>query len=172
MVIKLNRDNFKWTNGRGHDQKPILYSQKNNTLGLGKNPHSSDQWWLKAFDAQLSTLSVSTAQDNSITVKQTAPAATALGMARTASYYIRFVKGGVLTGSLEKPIAVEESKPEIKPEIEEVKTKLKKKKEGKKKKGGKGGNGEKVEKQAKEERRARKRMKRLVEKELAALKMS
>jgi hypothetical protein len=35
MPIKLHRDQFRWTNGRGHDQKPVLYSQKANTYGLG-----------------------------------------------------------------------------------------------------------------------------------------
>lgn len=35
MPIQLNRDQFRWTNGRGHNQKPILYAQKTNTRGLG-----------------------------------------------------------------------------------------------------------------------------------------
>ncbi|KAF8254165.1 hypothetical protein K440DRAFT_618818 [Wilcoxina mikolae CBS 423.85] len=38
MPIKLHRDQFRWTNGRGHDQKPVLYSQKTNTHGLGIFP--------------------------------------------------------------------------------------------------------------------------------------
>lgn len=110
------------------------------------------------------------------------PISTALGMEKMSKYYIRFVRGGVLEGGLEKVIA-EESVEDISTGSEEER-KLERKREKKvdkdrrKKRKGGGKPDEKRKKrpateqkeESKEERRERKRLKRLVEKELALLK--
>ena len=95
MALKsTTRDSFKWTNGRGHNQKPILYTIKNNvfphpayplitkikltilnsvqTLGLGKSLYQAqtDNWWERAFDNSLKSLAVSQSTDGGIRVVQ------------------------------------------------------------------------------------------------------
>ncbi|KAF8427526.1 hypothetical protein EV426DRAFT_411492 [Tirmania nivea] len=110
MALKnLTRDSFKWTNGRGHDQKPILYSVKNNSLGLGKSLHvaQTDNWWERAFDNSLKSLSVSKTQDGGIKVVQEEVKGGGVGLKQVVvmgkgSYAdrIKFVRGGLLEGTL------------------------------------------------------------------------
>ncbi|KAH8150020.1 uncharacterized protein LAJ45_05706 [Morchella importuna] len=177
MPIKFTKDHFKWTNGRGLTQRPILYSQKKNTYGLGKKEHSSDQWWEKAFDNQLKNLDVSGGgASGEVTVKQTAPISTAIGMEKMAKYYIRFVKGGILEGEVEKMVKEVEEIPEDISTASEAERKLQGKKEKRAKKEKKSKRDKKrktgaVKVESKEERRGRKRLKRLVQKELELLKI-
>ncbi|RPB20814.1 hypothetical protein L211DRAFT_495211 [Terfezia boudieri ATCC MYA-4762] len=110
MALKnLTRESFKWTNGRGHDQKPILYSVKNNSLGLGKSIHvaQTDNWWERAFDNSLKSLSVSETQDGGIQVVQEEVKSGGIGLKQVVSMGkgryvegIKFVKGGLLEGTL------------------------------------------------------------------------
>jgi hypothetical protein len=79
-----------------------------NCVPLGKKQHTSDHWWAAAFDKQLKSLDVSQ-KSGEVTVKQTAPAP--LVMAAAERYYIRFVPGGVLTGSVETPLLPPSSSP-------------------------------------------------------------
>lgn len=108
------------------------------------------------------------------------PISTAIGMEKLSKFYIRFVRGGVLRGDVERVIP-EESVGDISTGSEEER-KLERKREKKIDKGNKGrDNGKTDEKrrkrtlikpkeESKEERREKKRLKRLVEKELALLK--
>ncbi|KAA8904536.1 hypothetical protein FN846DRAFT_907739 [Sphaerosporella brunnea] len=193
MPMKLHRDQFRWKNGRGHDQKPILYSQKANTYGLGKKQHDSDQWWTKAFDNQLKSLDVSNSTSGEVTVKQTVTNATPLGMAITSRYYIKFVSGGILKGDVETAVEEKELDTDKKSE-EKEKTVVKKEKKEKKEKKKTSKNsssrssqesssiaeGKRIEKNEKNkkkrkaeetraERKGKKRLKRLLEKEMASL---
>ncbi|KAI5844017.1 hypothetical protein DFP73DRAFT_74902 [Morchella snyderi] len=177
MPIKFTKDHFKWTNGRGLTQRPILYSQKKNTYGLGKKEHSSDQWWEKAFDNQLKNLDVSGGgASGEVTVTQTAPISTAIGMEKMAKYYIRFVKGGILEGEVEKMVKEVEEIPEDISTASEAERKLQRKKERREKREKKSKRDKRrktgaVKEESKEERRERKRLKRLVQKELELLKI-
>lgn len=106
------------------------------------------------------------------------PISTAIGMEKLSKYYIRFVRGGVLKGDVEKVIP-EESVEDISTGSEEER-KRERKPEKKTDKDTKKGNcnGETDKKRRKqtpikrkeEERREKRRLKRLVEKELALLK--
>ncbi|RPB04502.1 hypothetical protein L873DRAFT_1786290 [Choiromyces venosus 120613-1] len=172
MPIKLKKEDFLWTNGRGHNQKPILYSQKLNNYGIGKKQHSSDQWWEKAFDNQLKNLDVASA-DGEVTVTQTVKNVTPVGLERIARFYIQFVRGGVLHG--DKEIAEVEGDDEdisTGSEIERKSVRKEKKekesKDGRKEKGGK--DGKRKGREEKEKRKERKLLKRMVKKEMAALK--
>ncbi|PWW75047.1 hypothetical protein C7212DRAFT_282278 [Tuber magnatum] len=171
MPIKVTREDFLWTNGRGHNQKPILYSQKLNNYGIGKKQHSSDLWWEKAFDNQLKNLDVASA-GGEVTVTQIAKNVTPIGLERIARFYIRFVRGGVLHGG--KEIAG------TKRDGEEVATgsgverkrgdekRERKIRDGQKEKGSK--DGKRKVKEENEKRKERKLLKRMVKKEMAALK--
>lgn len=109
------------------------------------------------------------------------PISTAIGMEKLSKYYIRFVRGGVLKGDVEKVIP-EESVEDISTGSEEERKRERKpeKKTDKDAKKGKGNSktDEKRKKrtpikrkeESKEERREKRRLKRLVEKELALLK--
>ncbi|KAJ9151810.1 hypothetical protein NKR23_g2733 [Pleurostoma richardsiae] len=82
--------------------RPILVSRKNDTRGIGKKSHAtSDQWWLNAFDEQLKSMEVSATKG----VVVTAAAATKLesiaaGTGKYRGLYSRFVRGGLLDGTL------------------------------------------------------------------------
>lgn len=144
---------------------------------LGKKEHSSDQWWEKAFDNQLKNLDVSGGgASGEVTVKQTAPISTAIGMEKMAKYYIRFVKGGILEGEVEKMVKEVEEIPEDISTASEAERKLQRKKEKRARKEKKCKRDKKrktgaVKEESKEERRERKRLKRLVQKELELLKI-
>ncbi|KAI5781813.1 hypothetical protein EDC01DRAFT_665039 [Geopyxis carbonaria] len=173
MAIKLRREQFKWTNGRGHNQKPILYSQKTNTYGLGKKEHNSDQWWTTAFDNQLKSLDVSSSSKGEVIVKQTATA-TPLSMERKSRYYIRFVPGGVLApGIAEKPktMGKVETNATATPVSSEDERKRRDKTKGKDKTKRKDKSTKRKSKKDEtvEERKERKKLKRMVAKEMAIL---
>lgn len=142
----------------------------------GKKEHSSDQWWEKAFDNQLKNLDVSGGASGDVTVKQTAPLSSAMGMEKMAKYYIRFVKGGILEGEIEKMVKEVEEIPEDISTSSEAERRLQRKKEKKAKKEKKSKRDKKrktstVKEESKEERRERKRLKRLVRKELELLRV-
>lgn len=106
------------------------------------------------------------------------PISTAIGMEKLSKYYIRFVRGGVLKGDVERAI-LEESAGDISTGSEEER-KLERKQEKKpdtdvkkrKETGEKRKRRTPIEQkeESKEERKGRRRLKRLVEKELALLK--
>ncbi|KAF8473534.1 hypothetical protein BDZ91DRAFT_714879 [Kalaharituber pfeilii] len=110
MALKaLTRDSFKWANGRGHDQKPILYSAKDNSLGLGKALYTAqtDNWWERAFDNSLKSLSVTQSSDGNIKVVQEDVANGGIGLKQLVALGkgkykegIKFVKGGLLEGTI------------------------------------------------------------------------
>ncbi|KAG0138147.1 hypothetical protein HOY82DRAFT_666681 [Tuber indicum] len=168
MPIKVTREDFLWTNGRGHNQKPILYSQKLNNYGIGKKQHSSDQWWEKAFDSQLKNLDVASV-GGEVTVTQTAKNVTPIGLERIARFYIRFVRGGVLHGGKEIAGAERDGKEVAARSGVERKSKTvkKKRKNERKEKGGK--DGKRKRKEEDEKRKERKLLRRLVKEEMAAL---
>ncbi|KAI5858790.1 hypothetical protein BZA05DRAFT_432645 [Tricharina praecox] len=188
MPIKLHRDQFRWTNGRGHDQKPVLYSQKANQHGLGKKEHNADDWWAKAFDNQLKSLDVCNSSTGEVTVKQTKMTATPIGMHIANRYYIKFVPGGVLKGDVET--AQEEAAAAAAVVAEEKRAQEKKDKKARKEKKDKkssrssrestadgGRRKEKKQKKSKvdetrDERKEKRRLKRLLEKEMALLQMT
>jgi len=115
-----------------------------------------------------------------VTVKQTQTAATPLGMSIVSKYSIRFVPGGVLTGSLERPRAEETVG---KGEDRTTSKERKKDKKGKRtsvrsSRESSTDRGKKKEKKRKasdkkragrEERKKEKRLRRLLEKEMASL---
>src|SRR5690606_7807379 len=79
----------------GHKTKPLLYTLKNNTHGLGISPHSSqvDQWWERAFDKQLSDMKVNTdGKGITVTTKKSEM------VLRTTGRWISFVSAGKLGG--------------------------------------------------------------------------
>lgn len=108
------------------------------------------------------------------------PISTAIGMEKLSKYYIRFVRGGVLKGDVERVI-LEERAGDISTGSEEER-KLERKREKKtdmdvkRKENGKTGEKRKRQtpieqkEESKEERKGKRRLKRLVEKELALLK--
>ncbi|KAF8444243.1 hypothetical protein BDZ91DRAFT_853796 [Kalaharituber pfeilii] len=110
MALKtLTRDSFKWANGRGHEQKPILYSVKNNSLGLGKTLYTAqtDNWWERAFDNSLKSLSVTQSSNGSIKVMQEDVVNGGIGLKQLVvlgkgkyKEGIKFVKGGLLEGTI------------------------------------------------------------------------
>ncbi|KAG0640905.1 hypothetical protein HOY80DRAFT_956720 [Tuber brumale] len=167
MPIKVTREDFLWTNGRGHNQKPILYSQKLNNYGIGKKQHSSDQWWEKAFDNQLKNLNVASA-GGEVTVTQTAKNVTPIGLERIARFYIRFVRGGVLHGGKEITGAEQDGEEVTAGSgVERKSEREKKSKNGRKEKGSK--DGKRKRKEEDEKRKERKLLRRMVKEEMAAL---
>lgn len=87
--------------------RPILVSQKQNVLGLGKKAHrTSDMWWQNAFDKSLQGLD--TSKDGAVTQTVTNGA---LDMVRggggkwvgSGGLYACFVRGGALEGTVEVP---------------------------------------------------------------------
>lgn len=91
--------------------RPLLVSQKQNTLGVGKKQHrTSDMWWMNAFDKSLKGLD--TSQEG--TVVQTVTSG-ALDMVKkgggkwvgNGGLYSCFVRGETMVGSL-REVVVEE----------------------------------------------------------------
>lgn len=88
-------------------KRPILFSQKQNVLGVGTNTHrTSDQWWMNAFDQQLKGMEtveggtgviqkVKGGDLNKIQGKHTKYGAIGGG-----GLYSEFVSGGVLQGTI------------------------------------------------------------------------
>ena len=132
--------------------KPLLVSQKQNNLGLGKKQHkTSDMWWMNAFDSSLKGLDTSKQGQVVQTVTSSGLDMVAKGGAKwvgsKGGLYASFVRGECLSGTLT---------PESTDEVEEpLRKKRRRDEEGK---------------ESKEERRARKVAKKsLKEKELQDL---
>jgi nucleolar protein TMA23 len=131
--------------------KPLLVSQKQNNLGLGKKQHkTSDMWWMNAFDSSLKGLDTSKEGQVVQTVMSGGLDMVAKGGAKwvgsKGGLYASFVKGECLSGTIT---------PESNDGSEEPPSKKRKK--------------DKDGVESKEERRARKAAKRdLREKELRA----
>jgi nucleolar protein TMA23 len=122
--------------------KPLLVSQKQNNLGLGKKQHkTSDMWWMDAFDSSLKGLDTSKQGQVVQTVSSGGLDMVAKGGAKwvgsKGGLYASFVRGECLSGT-------------ITPESNEGSEELPRKKRRR---------GEN-EKESKEERRARKAAKR------------
>lgn len=82
--------------------KPILFSRKDNTKGLGVSQHfNPDQWWLNAFDEQLKGIET----DSKGRVQQTVTTGKldtiAPGSLGKYSVYTSFVSGGLLEGTVD-----------------------------------------------------------------------
>jgi len=107
--------------GKGHSlhstndsiglSRPLLVSQKQNTLGVGKKQHrTSDMWWMNAFDKSLQGLD--TSQEGVVVQTVTSGA---LDMVKkgggrwvgNGGLYSCFVRGETLVGSV-KEVVVEE----------------------------------------------------------------
>jgi nucleolar protein TMA23 len=131
--------------------KPLLVSQKQNNLGLGKKQHkTSDMWWMNAFDSSLKGLDTSKQGQVVQTVTSSGLDMVAKGGAKwvgsKGGLYASFVRGECLSGTLT---------PESNEESEESPRKKRRRYED--------------VKESKEERRARKASKRASrEKELRA----
>jgi nucleolar protein TMA23 len=91
--------------------RPLLVSQKQNTLGVGKKQHrTSDMWWMNAFDKSLQGLDTS----KEGTVVQTVTGG-GLDMVKkgggkyvgTGGLYACFVRGETLVGSVKEVVEVE-----------------------------------------------------------------
>lgn len=132
--------------------RPILVSQKQNTLGVGKKQHkTSDMWWMNAFDKSLKGLDTSKEGEVVQTVTSGALDMVAKGGGKWAGkqgLYSCFVKGETLVGSVEEFKRLAEGNKMIIAETEVTTTDGKKEKEAKK------------TMEAKEERRWRKLEKR------------
>lgn len=96
--------------GRGIT-RPILISQKQNVLGLGKKRHDAhaDQWWARVFDATLkginNTKDESTGKTEGISLGASAQALQMVGKGGAKwvgqrGLYSNFVKGKSLSGTL------------------------------------------------------------------------
>lgn len=102
--------------GKGHSlhatsdavglSRPLLVSQKQNTLGVGKKQHrTSDMWWMNAFDKSLKGLDTSKEGTVVQTVTSGALDMVAKGGGKWAGkqgLYSCFVKGETLVGSVEE----------------------------------------------------------------------
>lgn len=122
--------------------KPLLISQKQNNLGVGKKQHkTSDMWWMNAFDSSLKGLDTSKQGQVVQTVTSGGLDMVAKGGAKwvgsKGGLYASFVRGECLSGTLT---------PESNEESEEPERKRRKK--------------GKDEVESKEERRARKEARR------------
>ena len=84
--------------------RPLLVSQKQNTLGVGKKQHrTSDMWWMNAFDKSLQGLDTSTAGAVVQTVTNGGLDMVKKGGGRfvgSGGLYACFVKGETLLGSV------------------------------------------------------------------------
>jgi nucleolar protein TMA23 len=87
-------------------RRPLLVSQKQNTLGVGKKQHrTSDMWWQNAFDKSLKGLDTSVAGKVIQTVSNGGLDMVAKGGGKfvgTGGLYSCFVRGEVLGGTLEE----------------------------------------------------------------------
>lgn len=103
--------------GKGHSlhatsdavglSRPLLVSQKQNTLGVGKKQHkTSDMWWMNAFDKSLKGLDTSKEGQVVQTVTSGALDMFAKGGSKYAGgkggLYSCFIKGETLVGSVEE----------------------------------------------------------------------
>lgn len=179
MPISLSASQFLWSNGRGHNQKPLLYTLKNNTYGLGQNPHAihSDTWWENAFDKQLKGLDIKNEKGKEGGISVTS---TGVGLKQMVAFgegrWMRFVPGGVLGGtSGEHDALVKEKIQEaVDKKIREEKEKDKAKRREERaalKAAAKGKEGkDKEAKRLRKEERARRREKRAEKKEKKRLK--
>lgn len=106
-------------------------------LGLGRNPHTAqtDNWWEKAFDNSLKSLSVSstTAGEISVVANDVAHGGIGLkdlipmGPRRAFVQRIKFVEGGMLAGTIESGILKAAAEAEVgalagEMEVDEVKS--------------------------------------------------
>lgn len=150
--------------GKGHSlhstsdniglSRPLLVSQKQNTLGVGKKQHrTSDMWWMNAFDKTLKGLDTS----KEGVVVQTVNSG-GLDMAKkgggrfvgTGGLYACFVKGETLVGSV-KDVEAAKVELEIRVRVDKKAAKKAEKKADKRRR---------KECETKEERRKRKSEKR------------
>lgn len=86
--------------------KPLLLARKDDNSGIGSRHHTSDQWWLNAFDAQLKAAAgakPAAGADTLSSIKLGTAKYTAAG-----ALYARFVSGGMLAGTA---TATDESRP-------------------------------------------------------------
>ncbi|KFY10848.1 hypothetical protein V492_04811 [Pseudogymnoascus sp. VKM F-4246] len=124
--------------------RPLLVSQKQNTLGVGKKQHrTSDMWWMNAFDKSLQGLDTSKEGEVVQTVTGGGLDMVKKGGGKyvgTGGLYSCFVRGETLVGSVKEVVEVET----------EVEVKADKKADKKRRKEG----------ETKEERRQRKLEKR------------
>lgn len=135
--------------------RPLLVSQKANTLGLGKKQHkTADMWWMNAFDKSLKGLDTSAEGKVVQTVTNAGLDMVVKGGAKyvgnSGGLYASFVRGEPLSGT----ITPEESNSECANGGWETSSK-------KRRKGGEA-------KESKEERRARKAAKRALQAQEAA----
>jgi nucleolar protein TMA23 len=132
--------------------KPLLVSQKQNNLGLGKKQHkTSDMWWMNAFDSSLKGLDTTKQGQVVQTVTNGGLDMVVKGGAKwvggKGGLYASFVRGECLSGTIT---------PESNEGSEDTSGKKRRRHEG--------------EKEGKEERRARKAARRLLlENQLKAL---
>jgi nucleolar protein TMA23 len=85
--------------------KPLLVSQKQNNLGLGKKQHkTSDMWWMNAFDSSLKGLDTSKQGQVVQTVSSGGLDMVAKGGAKwvgsKGGLYASFVRGECLSGTI------------------------------------------------------------------------
>jgi nucleolar protein TMA23 len=96
--------------GKGHSlhptdnaiglSKPLLVGRKKDRTGVGQVlHHTSDQWWLHAFDQKLKGLDTSKRGALTQTVKQGKLDAVAVGRGKYAGLYADFVRGETLDGT-------------------------------------------------------------------------
>jgi nucleolar protein TMA23 len=132
--------------------RPLLVSQKQNTLGVGKKQHkTSDQWWMNAFDKSLKGLDATKEGTVVQTVNNGGLDMVAKGGSKfvgTGGLYSCFVRGETLVGSI--GVKDEVVKADLEKRVEEDK-KSEKTREKRRRKD---------DTESKEERRARKLEKR------------
>jgi nucleolar protein TMA23 len=109
--------------------KPLLISQKQNNLGLGKKQHkTSDMWWMNAFDSSLKSLDTSKKGSVVQTVTSGGLDMVAKGGAKwvgsKGGLYANFVRGECLSGTI-TPEDRDEEPAKKKRRIEEDKKKSK-----------------------------------------------
>lgn len=91
--------------------RPLLVSQKQNTLGVGKKQHrTSDMWWMNAFDKSLQGLDTSKEGEVVQTVTSGGLDMVKRGGGKyvgTGGLYACFVRGETLVGSVKEVVEVE-----------------------------------------------------------------
>lgn len=109
--------------------RPLLVSQKQNTLGVGKKQHrTSDMWWMNAFDKSLQGLDTSKEGEVVQTVTSGGLDMVKKGGGRfvgTGGLYACFVKGETLVGSVKEKVEVE-----VEVEVVDKKAEKKRRREG------------------------------------------
>ena len=92
------------SNGNGL-VKPLLISQKKNTLGVGRKAHepaAGNEWWLKGFEIALSNIGKSESERTSGTATPELGAKRHEG--KHAGLYGFFVSGGEMEGTIKKDV--------------------------------------------------------------------